>query len=99
MASWYGRSADQMKKELLSDKRMRLDKTGRVVRVIPGRRSMEQITAGKGRAPKPFMLAKGRTGANAVWHSNRGDAAVAATVGGCICRTDDRAEAERGGKG
>ncbi|WP_454634567.1 DNA ligase D [Bradyrhizobium cenepequi] len=37
-------------------------------------RSMEQIAAGKGRAPKPFMLAKnGRAGAkaDAVWQSNR----------------------------
>ena len=41
-------------------------------------RSMEQIAAGKGKAPKPFMLAKaGRGKADAVWHSNRGDAAEA----------------------
>src|SRR6202790_4562255 len=41
-------------------------------------RSMEQIAEGKGRAPKPFMLAKGGRGkADAVWHSNRGDAAEA----------------------
>ena len=41
-------------------------------------RSMEQIAAGKGRAPKPFMLAKaGRGKADAVWNSNRGDAAEA----------------------
>ena len=41
-------------------------------------RSMEQIAQGKGRAPKPFMLAKdGRTKAeaDAVWQSNRGEAA------------------------
>ena len=37
-------------------------------------RTMEQIAAGKGRAPKPFMLAKTkRASADAVWHSNRGD--------------------------
>ena len=36
---------------------------------------MEQIAAGKGRAPKPFMLAKtAARPADAVWHSNRGDA-------------------------
>ena len=36
-------------------------------------RSMDQIAAGKGRAPKPFMTAKsGRASADAVWHSNRG---------------------------
>jgi bifunctional non-homologous end joining protein LigD len=41
-------------------------------------RSMDQIAAGKGRAPKPFMLAKaGRVKADAVWNSNRGDAAEA----------------------
>ena len=41
-------------------------------------RSMEQIAAGKGKAPKPFMMAKaGRGKADAVWNSNRGDAAEA----------------------
>ncbi len=45
-------------------------------------RSMEQIAAGKGKAPQPFMLAKGlgsagRGKADAVWNSNRGDAAEA----------------------
>ncbi|WP_314947874.1 DNA ligase D [Bradyrhizobium cosmicum] len=35
-------------------------------------RAMEQIAEGKGRAPKPFMLAKGAKGkADAVWQSNR----------------------------
>ena len=41
-------------------------------------RSMEQIAQGKGRAPKPFMLAKGgraKAEADAVWQSNRGEAA------------------------
>ena len=37
-------------------------------------RTMDQIAAGKGRAPKPFMTAKTtRARADAVWHSNRGD--------------------------
>jgi bifunctional non-homologous end joining protein LigD len=41
-------------------------------------RSMAQIAAGKGKAPKPFMTAKaGAVKADAVWHSNRGDAADA----------------------
>ncbi len=41
-------------------------------------RSMEQIAEGKGKAPKPFMLAKnGRAKADAVWQSNRGEAAEA----------------------
>jgi bifunctional non-homologous end joining protein LigD len=43
-------------------------------------RSMEEIAQGKGRAPKPFMTAKvGRGKADAVWHSNRGEAAQART--------------------
>jgi bifunctional non-homologous end joining protein LigD len=41
-------------------------------------RTMKQIAEGKGKAPKPFMTAKsGRTKPDAVWHSNRGDAAEA----------------------
>src|SRR4029077_5324642 len=41
-------------------------------------RTMEQIAAGKGRAPKPFMMAKaGQSKADAVWDSNRGEAADA----------------------
>src|SRR6266404_4815181 len=41
-------------------------------------RTMQQIAEGKGRAPKPFMTAKGgRVSADAVWNSNRGDAAEA----------------------
>ncbi|WP_024518263.1 DNA ligase D [Bradyrhizobium sp. Tv2a-2] len=41
-------------------------------------RAMDEIAQGKGRAPKPFMLAKnGRAKKDAVWHSNRGEAADA----------------------
>jgi bifunctional non-homologous end joining protein LigD len=41
-------------------------------------RTMDQIAEGKGRAPKPFMTAKSnRVSADAVWNSNRGDAAGA----------------------
>src|ERR1700716_4246624 len=41
-------------------------------------RTMEQIAAGKGKAPKPFMTAKSkRARADAVWNSNRGDAVEA----------------------
>src|SRR5476651_2586631 len=41
-------------------------------------RSMEQISEGNGKAPKPFMTAKaGRVKADVVWNSNRGDAAEA----------------------
>jgi bifunctional non-homologous end joining protein LigD len=47
-------------------------------RSVASGRSMKQIAAGKGRAPKPFMTkAAGRAKADAVWHSNRGDAAEA----------------------
>ena len=45
-------------------------------RSVASGRSMEQIAAGKGKAPKPFMLAKSGK-ADAVWNSNRGDAAEA----------------------
>ncbi|MFL6837406.1 MAG: DNA ligase D [Bradyrhizobium sp.] len=47
---------------------------------VASRRSMEQIAQGKGRAPTPFMLAKGgrtKAQADAIWHSNRGEAAEA----------------------
>jgi bifunctional non-homologous end joining protein LigD len=41
-------------------------------------RTMDAIAAGKGKAPKPFMTARsGHTKADAVWNSNRGDAAEA----------------------
>jgi bifunctional non-homologous end joining protein LigD len=41
-------------------------------------RTMDQIAEGKGKAPKPFMTAKSSRGqADAVWNSNRGDAAEA----------------------
>ena len=47
-------------------------------RSVASGRSMEQIADGKGRAPKPFMTVKsGRAKADAVWHSNRGEAAEA----------------------
>jgi bifunctional non-homologous end joining protein LigD len=47
-------------------------------RSVASGRSMRQIAEGKGRAPKPFMLAKnGKAKADAVWHSNRGEAAQA----------------------
>jgi bifunctional non-homologous end joining protein LigD len=45
-------------------------------------RTMDEIAAGKGRAPKPFMADKsGRVGADAVWNSNRGDATEARAKG------------------
>jgi bifunctional non-homologous end joining protein LigD len=47
-------------------------------RSVASGRTMAQIAAGKGRAPKPFMTVKnGKGKADAVWHSNRGEAAEA----------------------
>ena len=47
-------------------------------RSVASGRSMAQIAAGKGKAPKPFMTVKSRSvKADAVWHLNRGDAAEA----------------------
>lgn len=44
-------------------------------------RAMEQIAEGKGRAPKPFMLAKGtKPKADAVWQSNRAEETKGRTV-------------------
>jgi bifunctional non-homologous end joining protein LigD len=56
-------------------------------RSVASGRSMAQIAEGKGRAPKPFMLAKGKTRADAVWHSNRGEAAEARAKGRVKGRT------------
>jgi bifunctional non-homologous end joining protein LigD len=45
-------------------------------RSVASGRTMKEIAAGKGKAPKPFMTAgPGRGKADAVWHSNRGEAA------------------------
>ncbi len=47
-------------------------------RSVASGRTMQEIAAGKGKAPKPFMTAKSsRVSADAVWNSNRGDAAEA----------------------
>ena len=51
-------------------------------RSVASGRSMDQIAKGKGSAPKPFMLAKGgKAKADAVWDSNRGEAAQARAKG------------------
>ena len=56
-------------------------------RSVASGRSMAQIAEGKGKAPKPFMLAKGgKTKADAVWHSNRGEAAEARAKGKATVR-------------
>ena len=47
-------------------------------RSVASGRTLRQIADGKGRAPKPFMMNGNGSGkADAVWHSNRGDAAEA----------------------
>ncbi|MBV8926645.1 MAG: DNA ligase D [Bradyrhizobium sp.] len=47
-------------------------------RSVASGRTLEQIAAGKGKAPKPFMMTKnGRAKADAVWHSNRAAATEA----------------------
>jgi bifunctional non-homologous end joining protein LigD len=51
-------------------------------RSVASGRSMEEIAKGRGKAPKPFMLAKGgKVKADAIWNSNRGDAAEARAQG------------------
>ena len=51
-------------------------------RSVASGRTMDQIAAGNGRAPKPFMMAASRrVAADAVWDSNRGDAAEARAAG------------------
>ena len=49
-------------------------------RSVASGRTMEQIAAGSGARPKPFMLAGKSAAANAVWHSNRGAKAPALAV-------------------
>jgi bifunctional non-homologous end joining protein LigD len=46
-------------------------------RSVASGRTMAEIASGKGRAPKPFMTATRGGRADAVWHSNRGEAAEA----------------------
>jgi bifunctional non-homologous end joining protein LigD len=62
-------------------------------RSVASGRPMEQIKAGKGRSPKPFMLAKGgraKSEADAVWHSNKGEAERAAGKGAAAKSTAAR---------
>lgn len=49
-------------------------------RSVASGRAMEQIAGGKGRAPKPFMLAKGTGKADAVWQSNRAEEPKGRTI-------------------
>jgi len=64
-------------------------------RSVASGRTMAQIAEGKGRAPKPFMLAKSRRmNADAVWHSDRGEAAElrAANVLSAPAKAENKAE-------
>ena len=62
-------------------------------------RMMEEIASGKGKAPKPFMTAKSnRVGADAVWHSNRGDAAEARAESKTAASRSASAKAPKGKK-
>uniref|UniRef100_Q07K81 DNA ligase (ATP) n=1 Tax=Rhodopseudomonas palustris (strain BisA53) TaxID=316055 RepID=Q07K81_RHOP5 len=56
-------------------------------RSVASGRAMAEIAAGKGRAPKPFMLRKSaRAKADAVWNSNRGEAAEARNASASAAR-------------
>jgi bifunctional non-homologous end joining protein LigD len=62
-------------------------------------RMMEEIASGKGKAPKPFMTARSnRVGADAVWHSNRGDAAEARAESKTAASRSASAKAPKGKK-
>jgi len=56
-------------------------------RSVASGRAMEQIAAGKGRAPKPFMLRQSaRANADAVWDSSKGSAAEARNASASAAR-------------
>jgi bifunctional non-homologous end joining protein LigD len=60
---------------------------------------MEEIAAGKGKAPKPFMTAKSNlASADAVWNSNRGDAAEARAEGKTAASRSASAKEPKGKK-
>ncbi|HLH98034.1 MAG TPA: DNA ligase D [Xanthobacteraceae bacterium] len=49
-------------------------------RSVASGRTMEQIAAGEGRKPKPFMLAGKAAASDAVWHSNRNGKVTKSTL-------------------
>jgi bifunctional non-homologous end joining protein LigD len=68
-------------------------------RSVASGRPMAQIEAGKGPAPKPFMLAKKgarATKANAVWHSNRSENSAESTSDSAISVSDEGAHRAAG---
>jgi bifunctional non-homologous end joining protein LigD len=66
-------------------------------RSVASGRTMAQIKQGKGRAPKPFMTAKGRGKADAVWHSNR-EATETPRKGGTIASRAKAAKVRKVGE-
>jgi bifunctional non-homologous end joining protein LigD len=68
-------------------------------RSVASGRMMEEIAAGKGKAPKPFMTARSnRVSADAIWHSNRGDAADARAESKTAASRSASAKAPQGKK-
>jgi bifunctional non-homologous end joining protein LigD len=68
-------------------------------RSVASGRTMEEIASGKGKAPKPFMAAKSNlASADAVWHSNRGDAAEARAEGKTAASRSASAKEPKGKK-
>ncbi len=49
-------------------------------RSVASNRTLEQIAAGKGKAPEPFMMTTRIAGSDAVWDSNKGAAAEARAI-------------------
>ena len=68
-------------------------------RSVASGRTMEQIAAGKGRGPKPFMLADGK-GSNpkAIWHSNKEGRSSRAAAGRNAIRLQSAAFARKQSK-
>jgi bifunctional non-homologous end joining protein LigD len=64
-------------------------------RSVASGRSMEDIAAGKGRRPKPFMLTGKAAASDAVWHSNRNDKATKPSSLSAIPKPATRSKAAR----
>ena len=62
-------------------------------RSVASGRTLEEIAAGKGKAPTPFMMTKRTAGAEAVWNSNKGLAAEARAANGAGTRANRKAMA------
>lgn len=63
---------------------------------IASGRTMSAIAAGKGKGPKPFMIARSVPGnPDAVWDSDKGDAAEGRAAGKVVTPPSQRAKAQR----